>query len=138
MLYITLWLLIQCIYTYKIYIYVYIFMHIYVYVYIYICIYICIYMWCIARFGIKNYLAFLWSFEHMRIHANVFFYRHFVFIWLHDLAWHSNRPIKCQTFECHSNAQKLAIWWRLNVAFWFHSIMRITMQCHPSYYILKL
>ena len=32
-----------------------------------------------------------------------FFYLHVIFIRLHELAWHSNGSIKCQTFECHSN-----------------------------------
>ena len=28
---------------------------------------------------------------------------HVVFIRVHEFAWHSNRSIKCQTLECHSN-----------------------------------
>ena len=60
-------------------------------------------LWCVARFWISHYLAFAWSFERMRMHANALFYLHIVFIRLHELAWHSNGSIKCQTFECHSN-----------------------------------
>ena len=60
-------------------------------------------MWCVARFWISHYLAFAWSFERMLMHANALFYLHIVFIRLHELAWHSNGSIKCQTFECHSN-----------------------------------
>ena len=43
------------------------------------------------------------------MHANAFFYFHVVFIRWHELPWHSNRSIKCQTFDCHSNGQTLAI-----------------------------
>ena len=60
-------------------------------------------MRCVALFGISHYLTFAWTFEHMRMHANAFFYLHVVFIRLHELAWHSNESIKCQTLECHSN-----------------------------------
>ena len=96
-------------------------------------------MWCVARFGINHYLACAWSFERMRMHVNAFFYLYVVFIRLHELAWHSNVSIKWQTFECHWNGQALTISWRLNVASWFHSIMRIAMQCHPSlYYVMYL
>ena len=44
-------------------------------------------MWCVARFGISHYLAFAWTFERMRMHANAFFYLHVVFIRLHELAF---------------------------------------------------
>ena len=38
-----------------------------------------------------------WSFERMPMYANAFFYIHVVTIRLHELAWHSNGSIKCQT-----------------------------------------
>ena len=53
-------------------------------------------MWCVVRFGIRHYLAFTWSSERMRMHANAFFYHHVVFICLHELARHSNRSVKCK------------------------------------------
>ena len=80
----------------------------YIYVYIlhyniyYINIIDNIYMWCVARFWNSHYLAFAWSFERTRMHANALLYLHIVFIHLHELAWHSNGSIKCQTLECHS------------------------------------
>ena len=94
-------------------------------------------MWCVARFGISHYLAFAWSFERMRMHANAFFYLHVVFIRLHELAFKrvyqmSNvwMPFKrvntsnLMTFEC---------------CFLISKIMRIAMQCHPSlYYVMYL
>ena len=55
-------------------------------------------MWRVAQFGISHYLAFAWTFERMRIHANALFY-----LRLHELAWHSNGSMKCQTLECNSN-----------------------------------
>ena len=60
-------------------------------------------MWCVVRFWISHCLAFAWSLERMRMHANALFYLHIVLIRLYELAWHSNGSIKCQTFECHSN-----------------------------------
>ena len=43
--------------------------------------------WCVARFGISHYLAFVWSYERMRMDPNNFFYLRVVFIRLHELAW---------------------------------------------------
>ena len=57
----------------------------------------------VARFGISHYLVFAWTFEWMQRYANAFPYLHVVFNRLHELAWHSNGSIKCQTLECHSN-----------------------------------
>ena len=37
-----------------------------------------LYLWCITRFGISHYLAFVWLFECMQMHANAFFYLHVV------------------------------------------------------------
>ena len=41
-------------------------------------------MWRVARFGISHYLAFVWSFERMPMHANALFYFHIVF---YPFAW---------------------------------------------------
>ena len=60
-------------------------------------------MWCVARFGISHYLAFVWSFKRKRMHANTFFYLHLVSIRLGELAWSSNGSIKSQTLESKSN-----------------------------------
>ena len=61
----------------------------------------------VARFGIlyvmRHQLAFTRPFEHVRMHANAFFYLHVASIRLHELAWHSNGSVKCQMFEYHSN-----------------------------------
>ena len=61
--------------------------------------------WCIAQFAISHYLVFVWSFEHMQMHANTFFYLPVLSTRLHELVWHANGSIKCQTFECHANGQ---------------------------------
>ena len=60
-------------------------------------------MWCVARFAISHYLAFVWLFERMRMHAHAFFYLPVVSIRLYELAWRSNGSIKSQTLECQSN-----------------------------------
>ena len=60
-------------------------------------------VWYVARYGISHCLAFAWSFERMRMYAAVFFYLHVIFIYLHELPWHSNGSINCQTLVCHSN-----------------------------------
>ena len=61
-------------------------------------------MWCVARSGISHYLAFAWSFERKRMHANAFFYLPVVSIRLCELAWRSNGSNKSQTLECWSNS----------------------------------
>ena len=53
--------------------------------------------------GISHYLAFVWSFERMRMHAHAFFYLPVVSIRLCELAWRSNGSIKSQTLKCQSN-----------------------------------
>ena len=60
-------------------------------------------VWYVARYGISHCLAFAWSFERMRMYAAVFFFLHVIFICLHELPWHSNGSINCQTLACHSN-----------------------------------
>ena len=70
-------------------------------------------------------------FERIRMHTNAFLKFFSVSIDLHELAWHSSGPIKCETLECHSNGKHITIE-RLNVASRFQSIARIAMQCHPS------
>ena len=91
-------------------------------------------MWCVARFGISHYLALAWPFKRMRMHANAFFYLHVVFISLHELAWHSNWSIGLLMSNVWMPFKRV---WRLNVASWFHSIMTIAMQCHPSLYYVR-
>ena len=54
-------------------------------------------------FGISHYLAFVWSFECIRMHAHGFFYLPVVSICLYELAWHSNGSIKSQMLKCQSN-----------------------------------
>ena len=76
--------------------YVCVYIYIYTYIYVSVCVCICV---CVARFLI----LFAWSLERMRMHINALFYLHIIFIRLHELAWHSDDSIKCQTFECHSN-----------------------------------
>ena len=51
-------------------------------------------MWCFSRFGISQYLAFVWSFERTGMHAKAFFYLPVVSIRLYGLAWSSNGFIK--------------------------------------------
>ena len=60
-------------------------------------------MWCVARFGISHYLAFVWLSECMQMHAHAFFYLPVVSIHLNELAWCSNGSIKSQMLECQSN-----------------------------------
>ena len=60
-------------------------------------------MWCVVQFGMSHYLAFVWSFERMRMHAHAFFYLPVVSIRLCELAWRSNGSIKSQTLKCQSN-----------------------------------
>ena len=60
-------------------------------------------MGCILPFGISHYLAFLWLFECMQMHANNFFYIHVVSTRFYPLAWRSNGFIKFHTLECQSN-----------------------------------
>ena len=60
-------------------------------------------MWCVARFGISHYLAFVWSFEHIWMHANFFFFVHVVSICLYELVWRSNGSIKFPALEYQSN-----------------------------------
>ena len=38
-------------------------------------------------------------------HANTFFYLPVLSTRLHELVWHANGSIKCQTLECHANGQ---------------------------------
>ena len=61
-----------------------------------------IHMWYAVQFGISHCLAFVWSFECMRMHANTFLY-HVISICLYELAWHSNGSMKFQMLECQSN-----------------------------------
>ena len=61
------------------------------------------YRWCVVRFGISHYLAFLWLFGRMKMRTHAFFYLPVVSICLFELAWCSNGSVKSQTLKYQSN-----------------------------------